>query len=315
MGSLKKYFLLLLFFMGAAGLKAQQTDTLPHTLLWKIEGKGMKKPSYLYGTMHVSSDKAFHLMDSVTIALESCSAFAAEINMDSLDLMALAAQMQMEDGQTINHLLSDTDYRLVSNYMQKTMGIPLFLFKTIKPVIILFTLQGKSLGEDNKDSLHKVLDMFLFDLAKQDGKQVMGLETAESQLALLSDMPLEDQAKQLVQGVRNMIKEDTSGEAPEDIVAEYENRDLNQVYKETVSDTSMGPDFIDKFINKRNRGMADGMERVMNDKTLFTAVGAAHLPGPKGIIALLRKDGYKVSPVLSTKFTDPEKVKALLKPH
>src|SRR5690348_13108671 len=91
-GFLALLSLLLSFFPA----KAQQ-DTLAHTLLWKIEGNGLSRPSYLYGTMHTTDDRAFRLMDSTLIAFDSVEVYAMEINMDSVNPSAMAASMMMED--------------------------------------------------------------------------------------------------------------------------------------------------------------------------------------------------------------------------
>jgi uncharacterized protein YbaP (TraB family) len=43
------------------------------------------------------------------------------------------------------------------------------------------------------------------------------------------------------------------------------------------------------------------MKDLMKENSLLFAVGAGHLPGKEGVIDLLRKMGYQVSPVSNTK--------------
>jgi uncharacterized protein YbaP (TraB family) len=71
--------------------------------------------------------------------------------------------------------------------------------------------------------------------------------------------------------------------------------------------------FMKKMIWDRNIVMANGIDSIVKHQTVFTAVGAAHLPGDQGVIANLRKMGYKVSPVLSTTFLQPKYVKKQVK--
>src|SRR5215207_1449454 len=53
------------------------------SLLWEITGNGAKKPSYLFGTMHVSSKMAFNLSDSFYLAIRSANVVALETNPES----------------------------------------------------------------------------------------------------------------------------------------------------------------------------------------------------------------------------------------
>jgi uncharacterized protein YbaP (TraB family) len=53
------------------------------SLLWEITGKGLKKPSYLFGTMHVSSKIAFHLADSFYLGIRNADVVALETNPES----------------------------------------------------------------------------------------------------------------------------------------------------------------------------------------------------------------------------------------
>src|SRR5947208_3715172 len=53
------------------------------SLLWEITGNGLKKPSYLFGTMHVSSKMVFHLSDSFYLAIKNADVVALETDMGS----------------------------------------------------------------------------------------------------------------------------------------------------------------------------------------------------------------------------------------
>src|SRR5207244_7814545 len=48
------------------------------SLLWEITGNGLSKPSYLFGTMHVSSKMAFHLSDSCYLGINNADMVALE---------------------------------------------------------------------------------------------------------------------------------------------------------------------------------------------------------------------------------------------
>jgi uncharacterized protein YbaP (TraB family) len=307
--SLMKYLVLLVCsLLGLTNANAAQknSDTLAHTLLWKITGNGLAEPSYLYGTMHTGDDKVFRLTDSTMNAFDRVKAFAMEINMDSVDQMSLAMQMKLPEGQTVKDLLGDDDYKLAGKYTMKQAGIPIFLLNTVKPIYIwLVIMQGKQSKKDD------VLDVYYFKLAKKQNKQLIGLEKAEDQMKLLTNISINKQVTMLKEGIHDFKGMQAS---MKETTLNYADADLNKLLAETESDTSMGANFMEVFITKRNRVMANGMVKVMHSQTsLFTAVGAAHLPGKDGIIALLKKDGYTVTPVISQNFLKAKDVKKRVK--
>jgi uncharacterized protein YbaP (TraB family) len=71
-------------FICLSSLLAQK---LPKTLLWRISGNGLKKPSYLYGTMHVYDPRLFNLGDSLLQAISSSEGFANELDLNQITPM------------------------------------------------------------------------------------------------------------------------------------------------------------------------------------------------------------------------------------
>src|SRR5207247_904801 len=147
----------------------------------------------------------------------------------------------------------------------------------------------------------KILDMYFFALAKHQDKPVHGLEKARDQLAVLNSVPLKKQAELLVETAK------TKGiDAGMDSLSNaYYERDLNKLFIMATADTSLGMEFNKKLLDNRNIVMAAGINRLVHRHSTFVAIGAAHLPGPTGLIELLRKKGYKVKPVLSDVFLKP----------
>jgi uncharacterized protein YbaP (TraB family) len=147
-----------------------------------------------------------------------------------------------------------------------------------------------TLSEDSSD----FLDEYLMKKAKNGKKEIIGIETIEEQVKALDLIPLREQAKMVLE----MIEPDTT--KPEgsidDLVDIYARGDLDAIYmfykKEDLSNT-----FNAALITDRNRRMADRIDSIMKKKTLFTAVGALHLPGDEGVINLLRKKGYTLTPI------------------
>lgn len=88
-------------------LTAQPKKNAASTLLWRISGKGMQKPSYLYGTMHLQDKRLFHFTDSLYAGIRSVEGFAAELDMN--DLNDWIIQLMKDEEQKGDHpvLLKD----------------------------------------------------------------------------------------------------------------------------------------------------------------------------------------------------------------
>jgi uncharacterized protein YbaP (TraB family) len=65
------------------------------------------------------------------------------------------------------------------------------------------------------------------------------------------------------------------------------------------SGDAMGAEFDKEILTKRNYIMADRISKLIANETLFIAIGSGHLPGDEGVLNLLRKKGFTVSPVIA----------------
>jgi uncharacterized protein YbaP (TraB family) len=84
------------------------------------------------------------------------------------------------------------------------------------------------------------------------------------------------------------------------LVELYNNQDLDGIDSLTQKDEGGAEGgHMDLLLYGRNRKWAKILDGLLGQKSLLIAVGAAHLPGTMGVIALLRKEGYTVEPVIS----------------
>ena len=296
--------LLCLFFICLSVFAQKNKNNIAHTLLWKIEKKGLKSPSYIYGTMHSANDKVFHLMDSVSEAIKSCESFALEINADSINQIDFLGEMMMPAGKSLKNLYPQEIYDSMATSFQKTTGYSLQLFDNLRPIYVYVTLS--QFGSNEEKATGTFLDMFLFKYAKQNGKTAYGLERASDQLRLLGNIPMERQLSILKDGVLHSKSEKKTMDTYYDA---YENSDFETLMKEEM-DTTLGKNFAQDFIITRNHHMAEAASIIMQEHSIFIAIGAGHLAGDEGILNLLRLKGFKVSPVFSSKRIDPKIVKS-----
>ncbi len=282
-------------------------------LLWKITSKKTKTPSYLFGTIHMIEEDDYFMPEYVERSLGESEKVFFEINTDDMSSMggmsSLMGMIFMEEGVTLKDLLNEEDYKKVKD---KLSGNPLFMLlgdmtDRIKPMFLSTMLeQGESLGGGGGSGSPfgggmslgsmKSYEMELTDMAKKQNKPIAGLETIEFQMGMFDSISLEEQAKMLVQSLE--ASEEDMDASLDAMVKLYTEQDIPGLYKMIQEQSGENSDFEEKFLIMRNENWIPLMEEAMVAQPTFFAVGAGHLGGEKGVVALLRKQGYLVTPVL-----------------
>lgn len=274
--------------VSSAKATTTNSDTLASTLLWKIEGKDIKT-SYLYGTMHILPKKDFQLSESVTDAFKGAEQVVLELDMDDPGLQAEIMQhINMKDGTTLSKLLSESDYKKLDTLLVKNIGAGASVFDSWTPSMVS-TLLLKNFIEGEPASFEGT---FIAQAALQQ-KEILGLETVGEQMNLFHQTPYQDQVKDLTK----MLNE---GEKTRSIYAEmvemYKQEDIEGLYAFTVKEYN-DPEQTELLLDVRNQKWISGIADFAREKSTFFAVGAGHLAGESGVIKLLQKEGYTVSPV------------------
>jgi uncharacterized protein YbaP (TraB family) len=259
------------------------------SLLWKVSGKGIKT-SYLYGTFHLVPKNQFDLRSKVKRKLAKSEAVVFEVDLDSPMLPHLFSK-SMRMNKPIETLMTPQDYSLLSQFVQDTLEKSLQQFRYIKPGFLgQLLLYPKLLGY-NPESY----DLALLNLAKRKRKAVYSLETPQEQVALFDQSTLENQTSQLLNNVKRFDKQ---RKLMKNMLSLYQQQDLDGLYA-LISEDSEGQASQDLLLNERNQKWLTTLLPMMKKEGAFVAVGAAHLPGEQGLIDLLRKQGYKVEPILN----------------
>ena len=264
-------------------------------LLWEITGNGLTKPSYLFGTMHVSSKLAFHLSDSFYYALKQVDAVALELNPElwQAQMVRLAqlnenfAEYSQPGGQDF---LLESDFS-IAHYQDNLKAA----LSTEPPVVNSLLYRSYKVKEDFEEDTF--LDLYIFQAGRKLGKEPAGVEDYyESEKLVMeaySDMANEKKKKEL----------DLEGESVSSLLQKlqqaYRNGDLD-LMDSLDNKMEKSPAFREKFLYRRNEIQAASIDSILKIKSLFVGVGAAHLPGNRGVIALLRKMGYTLRPVKMT---------------
>ncbi len=300
-----------LFLTSCKGPKAATaaTDTLPDALLWKIEHKDLAEPSYLFGTIHMIPKEDFFLPQGLEEAFEKSKRVVFEIDLDDMSdmgsLMGMMSGLMMKDGMSLKKLLSAAEYEEVSAYFEE-MGMPMFLLGNVKPMFLamLAEVNMDPTAMQSEDIIS--YEMELYDKANNTSKDVGGLETMAYQMSLFDSIPYKDQAVMLLDAVRGTNLE---SDMFEETVALYKLQKIEAMVAMVGESTEEGSgSYEDVLLNNRNRNWIPVMAKKMKKGAVFFAVGAGHLAGDQGVIRLLRKEGYEVTPVSVHRAVNPKKV-------
>ncbi|QHI38852.1 hypothetical protein IMCC3317_42520 [Kordia antarctica] len=268
---------------------SSKSPKLEKSLLWKISGKGLQKPSYLYGTIHLTCD--YNFTDKLKKAFDETDRLVLEIDMSDPKLQSeMMKLIFMEDGITIQSLLNEEDYKTLADFFKEQVGLDLKLFNTMKPLAITSTITSKMAVCDNGVAY----DMEFMKVAKAQNEKIIGLETIADQMKVFDDIPYEDQLKDLVKMAKEGMEESKKGF--DEMTRYYNAEDLDGLLKVTL-DQGLEADFQENLVDQRNRNWIPLIEKITAEAPTFIGVGALHLPGEQGVINLLRKQGYVVTPV------------------
>lgn len=298
-----KIFAAIIIVLVASCKTAQKsTETAPivldqpipteNTLLWQVSGNGLTQPSYLFGTIHVISSEDFELSENVLRKLDNAQQLILEMDLKNINTLEVAQKSILPDNKTIKDYLSEEDYLAVESYFADSLGSPLALFKTayarLKPFFLQQMIYVKYLG-DNTSSYEMEL---MHEIDDRD-VEIIGLETLSEQLSFIDEMTIEEQYSSLLKSIKEGYQQ---SQYLDTLVQAYKSRDLNKLYEMVVSNEEI-KDITNTLIDQRNINWIPKLEDAFRNKCSFVAVGAGHLGGPSGVIALLREKGYTVEPI------------------
>lgn len=285
---LKPILLLFILFLAGTDLHAQ-SDKRQKGLLWQITGNGLKKPSYVYGTMHVSQKIAFHLGDSFYIALSKSDVVALEQDLDSVIHRWITESGKEENGKVNPRNKFDflTLFGFTLTSYNKTL-IQRKLSAEVSEVNYLLTR-----GEQDDFEEDAWLDLYIYQLAKKLGKACTGVEGYEESRDLVK------QAMKEPKGSSDKKKKRSFDYKLRQLVAEaYRKGDIYLI--DSIDRLTETEHYLEYMLYRRNANMVRRMDSIMRKgKSLFTGVGCSHLPGGKGVLQMLTAMGYTVRPVQS----------------
>ena len=271
-----------------ASVPGSNPDT---AMFWAIEKDG--KPSgYLLGTIHSEDPRVLDFSTDFLHKLNSNSIFAMEMVPDLPTLARLTNYMNYPPGQTLESVIGPERFKALTTAMS-SHNIPENFVERMKPWAAMMALSTPP------PQTGFFMDLSLSLRASGSGLKVVGLETLEQQLSFLEDMPLSMQLSLLDQAIAEAGRVQ---QAHDEMVESYLENNLELLVSLTDQEfDQIGEEastyFFEAGIVQRNHRMLDSLLPHLEFATVFTAVGAMHLPGEDGLLSLLRQNGFELMPL------------------
>ena len=272
-------------------------------LLWKVtDGDG--RTLYLFGTMHAGDERSCDMLEAVDKTLSSCDSLAVEFDSDKYlsDTVTIASDMQKfmyTDGSKITDHISADLYNKMKDALEGA-GIYSPLYDWYKPSMWSQLLETAYLGMCPLSTDFSI-DSMLTGRAKALGMSVLDVESGSFQMDLLASFPDELNILLIESSLGYSYDEYSDG-----IIELYEAwlagdaekiEELSSETDEELSEEEQAliDDYNYKMLDERNLGMAGkAKEYIKSGRTVFFAVGSAHMVGDAGIVSQLTEDGYTV---------------------
>lgn len=297
--TIKHTALMLMLISFLASCKAQPkqealiSNTDDNSLLWEVSGNGLKQNTYLFGTFHLMCRSDINLSNQLKTAVKNSNVVYMEMDMDDPSVvMGGLLMMNMKDGKKLKDLYTEEEYKKLSVFFKDSLKMSLGFVERSKPYFLMAMLYPKMMPCKSVSGVEEVL----MRLAKTEQKEIKGLETIQFQTSVFDSIPYEAQAKELLTGIDSMK---SYAKYFDTMVQVYKSQQLPAM-EALLTRKELGmQDRMDLLLDKRNKNWVQQLKQIMPKQPVFVAVGAGHLLGNNGLIALLKKEGYKLRPLLN----------------
>jgi uncharacterized protein YbaP (TraB family) len=262
--------------------------------LWEVKS-AQGGTAYVVGSIHLGRPGELSFPASMEEAFTRSDALVVEVDVGAVDAAALqrfiVEQGMLPPNQRLSERLDPETAKLLGPAAER-VGLPVAGLERMRPWVVAVTLSVMELQRAGYQAGLGVDRVFL-DRAR-GAKEIVELESAEAQLRMLSSLPeplqdamLRDQlrrSEQFTRGLEQITQAWKAGDA-EGMAA--------LVFKD-LADPEIRPVY-EKLFYERNVRMAQALEGMLaKPRTWFVVVGAGHVVGPQGVVALLEKQGHQV---------------------
>ena len=269
------------------------------SIFWKIEHPDIKKPSYLFGSYHMIIN-GFLDEDATKVnkAFKKATTILVESRQSDLSDQTMMNKYFFE-GPSIKESLTVEEIALVNSVTQEHLNVLLSNYDSMKPLMLAVFIgltHHQDYIKDSGNYAAEPMDMFFDDDATARDVDVYSLETPMQSVEYSMDsISFEDQLEYLIENCKHDNKMySIAGRTYESYKANNVKELLNAVdYYNTLV-----PDISSEYITeKRNKLWMPRLLKELNKGNVFIAVGSLHLVYDYGLINLLRKEGFVLTPL------------------
>lgn len=276
--------------------RAAETSAFDSGLLWRVDMPGVPA-SYIFGTFHSADPALATPPPALRKVLDQADRVMVEVVSDPENMRTMGLAMLLTDGRRLSDIAGPDRFRRVVETGAR-YGIPAESLETLKPwgAMGIFSIPPSEL---RRQAGGETLDRVIESLAGERGIPVLGIETAEEQVAALAGNSEADQLAMLDAVLEQGPRIEDSFDR---LRRTYFAGDLAGLYELAMQDTESTPDavverYYQRLLWDRNRRMVERILPYLAEGNTLVAIGALHLYGEDGVPGLLAQRGYEVSPI------------------
>lgn len=276
-------------------------------LLYRVSGNGLEEPSYIIGTYHLAPASFVDDIRGAHEAMAAVEQVYGEVDTENLDRaqQLMLEAMMLPEGRRIADLFTEDEMSRINAYVREVMGVDLsnpFVAEQLgrmRPSVLavqLLMLQYMKITPDFDAT--NLIDEYFQKEARKVGKRVGGFESVEFQMELLyGEKSDEEERDELLELVDNNAETFATMQEMTEAYFSFDMKSIRSLTERELHNGDMTLEEFKELITDRNRRWVEAMPEVMREAPTLFVVGAGHLPGNEGVIALLKEAGYKVKPV------------------
>ena len=285
-------FTILLLLGGCSDSKSTITDTTSKSFLWKVDSES--STVYILGSIHVADQELYPLDNAIETAFDQSQNLAVEFDIVGADQSYMTKLLMQKGaysgGETLHDNIPKSLYKQADEILED-MGGDIFLFNTFEPWVVAMTIEELIMKEYGYTGEYGI-DKHFLNMAHDEGKDIIELESAEFQITLFDELSNDLQVF-LLQDIVENLPTKKELEKLYDAWEEGDSLEMEALIMEGVEDSPELQMINKKLLDERNFLMVEKIEGFLqNDETYFVVVGAGHLIGENGIINLLKGKGY-----------------------
>ena len=237
--------------------------------------------------MHVKSEKVFSAFNQIAVYIDLCQAFCVEIDLDLARSPEMQKSLMLPEEKSLVAMLKTKELLRLERILKDIGALPIQHLKYLRPMNLINLISSLIMKEETD----QILDMRLYQYAKDNNKRAFGIESLEEHIDILNNIDFNTEIKQLKSIIRNFS---AFVRQHHKIMEYYTNGQIDKLYHQ--GKRSLGK-WRKTLLLNRNIMMSNRLYNLSQNESVFCAIGAGHLYGKHGVICLLKHHGAKLRPI------------------